>query len=413
MSDFRFVHAADLHLGSPLSGLALRDPALARRLADAIREAVTALIDATIEQQADFLLIAGDIYDGEWKDHTVGLTFNREMARLARAGIPVFVIRGNHDAHSVVTRSISLPDNVTVFSARAAETHRLDRIGVAIHGQSFADRQVPENLVRAYPAPVAGHFNIGLLHTSLTGRPPHAVYAPCTLEDLRARGYDYWALGHVHAFECVSRDPPVVYPGNIQGRSIRETGEKGAVLVEVRDGAVTALDRLVVDRVRFASLDLDASGIEDESALLAALKTAVVPLVEAAGGRPLAVRLRIGGRSGLRDSLLAGRAALAVECQAVLEHVAADVVLEKLELDLDAAETAPAGLGDGELVDLKALLAEVARGGELRAAARAEIGQIAARVPAGLLDPDAPFGEDLDVLLDEARALLALRLASG
>ena len=158
------------------------------------------------------------------------------MARLGRAGIPVFVIKGNHDAHSVVTRSITLPSNVTVFGVRSAETHVIEHLGVALHGQSFADRQVPENLARDYPAPMPGMFNIGILHTSLTGRPPHADYAPCTLDDLRMRGYDYWALGHVHAFEVISQDPFVVYPGNIQGRNIRETGEKGAVLVSVSDG---------------------------------------------------------------------------------------------------------------------------------------------------------------------------------
>ena len=134
MSAFSFVHAADLHLGSPLTGLAARDDNLARHLADAIRDAVRGLVDATLERGADFLVISGDVYDGEWKDHSVGLFFNREMARLGRAGIPVFVIKGNHDAHSVVTRSITLPSNVTVFGVRSAETHVIEHLGVALHG---------------------------------------------------------------------------------------------------------------------------------------------------------------------------------------------------------------------------------------------------------------------------------------
>lgn len=410
VSAFSFVHAADLHLGSPLSGLAARDGDLARHLAGAIRDAVRGLVDVTLEREADFLVISGDVYDGEWKDHSVGLFFNREMARLDRAGIPVFVIKGNHDAHSVVTRSITLPDNVTMFGVRSAETHVIDRLGVALHGQSFADRQVPENLARSYPAPVPGLFNIGVLHTSLTGRPPHADYAPCTLDDLRMRGYDYWALGHVHAFEVVSEDPYVVFPGNIQGRNIRETGPKGAVLVSVGDGRVTGLERLVVDRARFEKLDVDVSACNDQNALLRAVEAALPALVAEAGGRPLAVRLRIHGDTPLRDLLLSTRQLLATECQAAFARVGEEVFLEKLVLDLPAQPRAAARVSADGLLDLEALLAEVANDDGLRDAARGEVAQLAARVPGALLDTERPFGADIETLIDEARALLALRL---
>ena len=410
MSAFSFVHAADLHLGSPLSGLAARDDDLARHLADAIRDAVRELVDVTLEREADFLVISGDVYDGDWKDHSVGLFFNREMARLDRAGIPVFVIKGNHDAHSVVTRSITLPANVTVFGVRSAETHVIEHLGVALHGQSFADRQVPENLARSYPAPEAGLFNIGLLHTSLTGRPPHADYAPCTLEDLRMRGYDYWALGHVHAYEVVSEDPFVVFPGNIQGRNIRETGEKGAVLVSVSDGRVTRLERLVVDRARFERLDLDVAGCEDQNELLRVIESALQPCATHAGGRPLAVRLRLHGVTPLRDVLLSTRQMLVAECQAAFARVGEDIFLEKLVLDLSAAQRPAASLPADGLLDLQVLLAEVANDDALQAAARGEIAQLAAKMPGGLLDTERPFGAEIDTLIDEARALLALRL---
>ncbi|MAA97893.1 MAG: DNA repair exonuclease [Stappia sp.] len=410
MSAFSFVHAADLHLGSPLTGLAARDDNLARHLADAIRDAVRGLVDATLERGADFLVISGDVYDGEWKDHSVGLFFNREMARLGRAGIPVFVIKGNHDAHSVVTRSITLPSNVTVFGVRSAETHVIEHLGVALHGQSFADRQVPENLARDYPAPMPGMFNIGILHTSLTGRPPHADYAPCTLDDLRMRGYDYWALGHVHAFEVISQDPFVVYPGNIQGRNIRETGEKGAVLVSVSDGRVTELERLVVDRARFERLDVDVADCGDQNEILRFIESELRPLAAEAGGRPLAVRLRLHGETPLRDTLLSARQMLATECQAACARVGEDVFLEKLVLDLPAQQRTAAWLPADGLLDLEALLSEVANDDALVSAARGEIAQLAAKMPGGLLDAERPFGAEIDMLIDEARALLALRL---
>lgn len=224
------------------------------------------------------------------------------------------------------------------------------------------------------------------------------------------RGYDYWALGHVHAFEVVSEDPYVVFPGNIQGRNIRETGPKGAVLVSVGDGRVTGLERLVVDRARFEKLDVDVSACNDQNALLREVEAALPALVAEAGGRPLAVRLRIHGDTPLRDLLLSTRQLLATECQAAFARVGEEVFLEKLVLDLPAPPRAAARVSADGLLDLEALLAEVANDDGLRDAARGEVAQLAARVPGALLDTERPFGADIETLIDEARALLALRL---
>jgi hypothetical protein len=196
-----------------------------------------------------FVVIAGDIYDGEWKDTSIGLFFNREVARLDRTGIRVFVLKGNHDAESVVTRAISLPGNVFQFPTKP-KTVRIEELEVALHGRSFSDRAMTENIVLDYPDPVPGWFNIGVLHTSCEGRPGHANYAPCTVSQLKSLGYQYWALGHVHEYEELGWDPWIVFPGNLQGRSIRECGPKGAVLVDVDDGRVTAVRRLIVDDVQ-------------------------------------------------------------------------------------------------------------------------------------------------------------------
>ena len=117
---FSFLHCADLHLGSPFLGLALKDEALAARFAAASREAFSALVDAALAEKVAFVLIAGDVYDGEWRDTSIGLFFNREMGRLARAGIPVYLVRGNHDAASEVTKSITLPRSVHEFPSNRA-----------------------------------------------------------------------------------------------------------------------------------------------------------------------------------------------------------------------------------------------------------------------------------------------------
>jgi DNA repair exonuclease SbcCD nuclease subunit len=172
--DFDFLHAADLHLGSPFLGLSSNDVDLAKRIASASREAFEDLVTQAIELRVRFLIIVGDIYDGDWKDTTIGHFFNRQMSRLDRAGIPAFVVSGNHDAESVITGSITLPKKVKVFSARHVETIQIPELHVAVHGQSFANRAVPENLALKYPAGLPGWFNIGMLHTSCTGRVGHA-----------------------------------------------------------------------------------------------------------------------------------------------------------------------------------------------------------------------------------------------
>ena len=164
---FSFLHAADLHLGSPFLGLSSNDEELARRVAAASREAFEELVEQAISRQVKFVVIAGDIYDGDWKDTTIGHFFNRQMARLQRAGIPVYKVRGNHDAESVITSAVTLPDSVNVFSSRRPETFLIPELKVALHGQSFANRAVPENLALTYPTPEPGMFNIGVLHTTM------------------------------------------------------------------------------------------------------------------------------------------------------------------------------------------------------------------------------------------------------
>ena len=175
--NFTFLHAADLHLGSPLVGLSLKDADVAKRFSFASREAFSDLVTQAIELKVAFIVIAGDVYDGEWKDTSIGLFFNREMGRLDRAGIPVFLLKGNHDAESVVTKAISLPDNVRHFPSNKAKTFKIEELKVAVHGRSFPDRAVTENYALTYPDPDDGWFNVGVLHTSCCRTPRTAAAA--------------------------------------------------------------------------------------------------------------------------------------------------------------------------------------------------------------------------------------------
>jgi DNA repair protein SbcD/Mre11 len=219
----KLVHAADLHLDSALHGLARYESAPAEEIRGATRRAFTNLVTLCLEERVALLVISGDLFDGDWRDISTGLFFSAQLSKLCEAGIKVVWIRGNHDAVSQIRRSVRLPQAVIELAANHAETRVFDELGIAVHGQSFVKRDVTEDLAAGYPPRVAGALNVGLLHTALDGRSGHDRYAPCKLETLTNRGYEYWALGHVHQREVVSADPYVVFPGNLQGRHARES----------------------------------------------------------------------------------------------------------------------------------------------------------------------------------------------
>ena len=306
MASFRFLHAADIHLDSPLKELAGQDGNAAERVRTATREALDQLVSLTIEEQVDFLIIAGDLYDGDWRDYKTGLFFAGQMGRLNASNVPVYLLHGNHDAESQITRRLDLPDNVYVFGTRKPETFALEHLNVALHGQSFRQRDVTENLVPDYPAPVSGAFNIGVLHTGLGGMGGHANYAPCSFDDLANKGYDYWALGHVHQAEVLHEQPHIVFPGNLQGRHVRETGAKGAHLVTVEDSEIVDLEAVPCDVVRWAVLSVplnDAANLGDVTdSVREALEAAVA---NQADGRLLACRIRLEGRTEVHAQLIA------------------------------------------------------------------------------------------------------------
>jgi DNA repair exonuclease SbcCD nuclease subunit len=407
---FTFLHAADLHLGSPFRGLALRDEALAARLSSASRDAFVDLIDRALEENIAFAIFAGDIFDDDWRDSAIALFFNRQIARLAKAGVASFLLKGNHDADSVVTQSLSLPDLARQFPTGKVGTFELPEWRVALHGRGFSHRAESENLARAYPAPKSGGFNIGVLHTSLDGRPGHAAYAPCSLDDLRAKNYDYWALGHVHAHEVVSKDPLVVYPGNLQGRHIRETGAKGAVLVDVADGEVAGLRRLIVDRARFAEITLDATPHDEASSLLRAVESRAREEADKAEGRLLALRIRLTGASALHGKFAADPARWRDEIEAAAQRAHEEIVLERFALETRAPVVAAArnnAFIDSDF-DFASLLDECLDDPDLRAEALAALVGIAAKSPPGA----PPLSDELDALLAQARDLALFRAGS-
>ncbi|NIA05099.1 MAG: DNA repair exonuclease [Proteobacteria bacterium] len=409
----RFIHTADIHLDSPLKGLEAHEDAPVDEIRGATRRAFDNLIELAVEEEVDFVLIAGDLYDGDWKDYNTGLFFVDRMGKLDRAGIRVFIILGNHDAASRITKTMPLPDNVTLLSSRKPQTVLLDGLGVAIHGQSYPSRAVTENLVAQYPLKDPDYFNIGLLHTALTGRPGHEPYAPCTVDDLLAKGYDYWALGHIHRREAVSADPLIVFPGNIQGRHIRETGGKGATLVAIEDGHITAAEHRDLDVLRWAVCRVDLAGCETREAVYEQVRSAMTEEQGAAGGRTLALRLHLQGGCPLHAELHSRAARWVEEFRGIAAGLG-DVWLEKVKFNT----IRKASLEEivGEDTPLAGLLQAV-EGLEFGAAALTglvpDLANLKTKLPAELLATDSLLEsrpEQLAELRDTVKEFLIARL---
>jgi len=356
----KFIHTADLHLDSPLRGLSAYADAPADRLRTATREAFNNLVAKAIYERIDFMIIAGDVYDGDWKDFNTGLFFVRQMGKLRQAGIPVYLLYGNHDAESEMTRGLELPDNVYVFSSRKAETFRIDNLKVALHGRSFKVAATTENLLPSYPEPVDGWLNIGVLHTALEGNAEHAKYAPCSVAELQAKGYQYWALGHVHEHWMQRGDVTIAYPGNLQGRHIRELGARGALVVTAEDGEITDVERLEVDVLRWHALEVDISEVSDRRGAIREVGLALERALDAIPSHlPLAVRVHFKGRSAAHPALVADEGQLRQEV--VAQAIALDpdrVWIEKVRVASEALTTEQVPSNEearGALADLAGL----------------------------------------------------------
>jgi exonuclease SbcD len=313
--DFCFVHAADLHLDTPFRGIGETAP----HVGDALREASLGALDNLVElclgRGAAFLVVAGDVYDGIERGIRAQLRFHDGIRRLSEAGVWTFVVHGNHDPIEAGWSAIqSWPERVRVFGS--------DELGVAVVGDpaaplavvqgiSYWRRDVTENLARRFSRRPLGGFQVGVLHCNVSGAAEgHDDYSPCSLDDLRRSGLDYWALGHIHTRMVLSgrphgEEPWIVYPGNLQARSAKaaERGAKGAIVVDVVDNKVAGTEFVACDLVRYASVDIDVTHLGSLEDVRDACAETARDELEAAGGRSILLRGRLFGRGASHEQL--------------------------------------------------------------------------------------------------------------
>jgi DNA repair exonuclease SbcCD nuclease subunit len=305
---FRFIHAADLHLGSPFKGLAEAPEHVRRGLAEAEYAALRRLTDAALEHGADFAVFAGDLFDSSDRSLRARAALRRAWSRLAAAGVQVFAIHGNHDPLEGGPALFDLPEGVHVFGADGPAEHRPacrrdGRPAAFVYGVSYDRRAVTDNLVPRYRPAEGAEFHIALLHANVDGDPDHDSYAPCRLSELVGAGFQYWALGHVHSRRVLHEYPHVVYPGNLQGRHPGETGAKGCYLVEVDASGGVRLTFLPLDGLRWLSCRVSIDGLEDEERLLERMEESAVRTAASADGRPVMLEVVLEGRGPLHRRL--------------------------------------------------------------------------------------------------------------
>jgi len=301
MPSFSFVHTSDIHLDSPFSAYSLNNPELASAMRSATLEAYDRIIDLCIGERVDFLLVAGDTYDGADRSLRAQVRFREGLKRLDEAGIRSFVVHGNHDPLSSWASSLEWPAGVHIFKDHL-EAVRVEREGVplaCIEGISYRERDERRNLSLLFRR-TSPEFHIGLLHANVGSDTGHEPYAPCSVEDLLKPGMDYWALGHVHRRRVLLEDPPlIVYPGNPQGRNIREAGEKGCYLVRVADHGEAEVEFHATDVLRWVSRELAINELQSEEDLLRALEGMCLDISQSESGRPAIARICLIGAGPL------------------------------------------------------------------------------------------------------------------
>lgn len=391
----KILHTADIHLDSPLKSLALRDEALQARVQAATRTALTRIVDAALEHEVAALLVSGDLYDGAERSAKTAAFLSVQMTRLQNADIPVFYIKGNHDAENPITGEVDLPSNVHIFGARAGKVQIGDH-PVWVHGVSFSGKHAPESLLPKFAAPVPDAVNIAMLHTSLAGAAGHDPYAPCSLPELGQMGFDYWALGHVHKRQVHSERPWVVMPGIPQGRDIGEAGPQSATLIHIEDQTLT-VETVPTSVVEFDAVTVDCTSCHSDDDLRSTLRHTLVHVAGSLSSDTAILRVTLTGATPRHWQFRRDADAWTQTIQDIALETGT-LWVEKVSMAITPENQAPDTSATGELA---ALMAQIAQENGFAATLQAEVDSMLNDLPPALRPAFAPDAEAVRTLTQE------------
>lgn len=314
MSEIRYIHAADLHLDAPFAGLTKEssNPNLAKIIQESTFTALERLVRLCESQKPHFLVLAGDIYNGEEASIKAQLKLRDACMRLDDLGISVYIAHGNHDPLSSKFQSLRFPANTHIFPTEKPES--LEFIGVdntraIVHGISHGQDREARNLSLLFQRKADNPaFQLGVLHCSVENSASGDRYAPCTLNDLKQSGMDAWALGHVHQGGVLSDTPFIAYSGNTQGLHINEAGQRGCYLVraiEHRGIWHCEPEFHSLAQVQWRKLNLNMDQVSDRTELESRLAQLIEDELDLAdpNAAVLIIRLIINGHTNLNSWL--------------------------------------------------------------------------------------------------------------
>ncbi|WP_419888767.1 metallophosphoesterase family protein [Neobacillus niacini] len=293
MKQISFIHAADLHLDSPMVGLKHLPANILSRVRESTFTALGKLTAAAIDNNVDFVILAGDLYDGEDRSLRAQSRFRNEMQKLSKKDIPVYVIHGNHDHLSGSWVNLDMPSNVHFFGSdveiKVFHTKRGDT--VHLYGFSYLQRHIFNKRIDDYQKHDPADFHIGILHGNEGGGTDHDNYAPFSIKDLYEKGFDYWALGHIHKRTILSESPPIIYPGNLQGRNKKEVGVKGCYHITLNDFEVKK-EFIETSDILWEEVTIDAAGANNFQEILQLCQLNIERLRKAGKGTLVTLNLK-------------------------------------------------------------------------------------------------------------------------
>lgn len=256
----RFIHCADLHLDRSFEGLYLMNESV-DELLEINEKVLESIVSVAIQEAVDFVLLVGDTFHQNRPSLKTQHQFFTQMSRLEVADIPVYLSFGNHDYYEEARYWFDFPKNVHLFTEETVQTitgETKQGVSYCISGFSYQKPWLDESKVAQFPRR-QGTYHIGMYHGDQQGE----HYAPFVVQEMKQKGYDYWALGHIHVATTLSTQPPIIYPGTPQGHTQKEKETPGILLVTLTQGEAT-WEAIPVHQLSWQEITLSLAGVSNQ-----------------------------------------------------------------------------------------------------------------------------------------------------